>query len=84
MTMGHEQDTGAHSILFGLNRTEDERSLAIFLRLFGRKQLADTLIPRMTDAEITQTVDLLTSMLRNHLSEKEYHAFVLGNGDQDR
>jgi TorA maturation chaperone TorD len=80
--MGHENDTGAHTILFGLTRAEDERSLAAFLKLFSRDRLTDILIPRMTDAEIEQTVHLLTSIMRNHLSEKEYHTLFLGNGAQ--
>jgi hypothetical protein len=78
--MGTGNDSSAHAILFGLNRVEDERSLAIFLRLFARRELTDVLVPRMTDAEIRQTVDLLTTIMRNHLSKKEYHALFL-DGD---
>jgi len=78
--MGSESDTGAHDIVFGLNRTEDERSLASFLKLFSKEQLATVLIPRMSDAEIQQTVELLTGIMRNHLSEKEYHSLFLGDG----
>jgi len=78
--MGAENETGAHDILFGLNRTEDERSLAAFLRHFSKKQLTSVLVPRMSDAEIQQTVELLTGIMRNHLSEKEYHSLFLGDG----
>lgn len=71
----------AYDILFGLNRNEDERSLAAFLKLFSKDQLTSTLIPRMTDAEINNTVDLLTTIMREHLSEKEYHTLFLGDSD---
>jgi TorA maturation chaperone TorD len=76
--MSPEDKIDAHQILFGLNREEDERSLADFLRLFSEHRLTSVLIPRMTDKEISQTVERLTAILRNHLSEKEYHALFLG------
>ena len=76
--MAPDDKIDAHQILFGLNREEDERSLADFLQLFSEHRLTSVLIPRMTDVEIGQTVDTLTTILRNHLSEKEYHALFLG------
>ena len=76
--MVSEDKIDAHQILFGLNRKEDERSLTDFLKLFSERRLTSVLIPRMTDVEINQTVETLTAILRNHLSEKEYHALFLG------
>ncbi|MDW7772931.1 MAG: hypothetical protein SCH71_08580 [Desulfobulbaceae bacterium] len=77
--MDSENEAGGDTILFGLNRAEDERSLASFLKLFGREQLTAVLIPRMTAGEIEQIVDLLSAIMRNHLSEKEYHSLFLGD-----
>ena len=76
--MADDEKIDAHQILFGLNREEDERSLTDFLQLFSEHRLTSVLIPRMTDEEIDQTVETLTTILRNHLSEKEYHALFLG------
>ena len=76
--MADDEKINAHQILFGLNREEDERSLTDFLQLFSEHRLTSVLIPRMTDEEIDQTVETLTAILRNHLSEKEYHALFLG------
>jgi len=76
--MTDDEKIDAHQILFGLNREEDERSLTDFLQLFSEHRLTSVLIPRMTDKEIDQTVETLTAILRNHLSEKEYHALFLG------
>ncbi len=76
--MADDEKINAHQILFGLNREEDERSLTDFLQLFSEHRLTSVLIPRMTDIEIDQTVETLTAILRNHLSEKEYHALFLG------
>ena len=76
--MASDEKINAHQILFGLNREEDERSLTDFLQLFSKQRLTSVLIPRMTDEEIDQTIETLTAILRNHLSEKEYHALFLG------
>ena len=76
-----DQDIDFQEICFGLNRDTDERSLAIFLKLFSRNELLQTLIPRLGDDEIIQLVDQLTAVLRNHLQEEEYHELFLGDPD---
>lgn len=75
--MSSEPNRSPHDIVFGLNREEDERSLAAFLRLFSRKPFTDALIPRLSDDEIQGLVHLLTAVMRNHLSEQEYHELFL-------
>lgn len=66
-------------ICFGLNRATDERSLAIFLKKFNDNELLNTLIPRLSNEEITATLDFLTKLMRNHLQKQEYHNLFLGN-----
>lgn len=63
---------------FGLNRDTDERSLAVFLQMFTAGEMLDVLIPRLTDNDISQTVDFLTQMMKKHLQEDEYHTIFLG------
>lgn len=63
---------------FGLNRDTDERSLAVFLQMFTADKMLDALIPRLTDDDISQTVDFLTQMMKKHLQENEYHTIFLG------
>ena len=75
--MGSDHNTGADDILFGLSRSEDERSLASFLDHFCKEGFTSVLIPRMTDDEITRTVHFLTGIMRSHLSKQEYHALFL-------
>jgi TorA maturation chaperone TorD len=75
------RDMNFQEICFGLNRETDERSLDIFLQLFSRDELLQTLIPRLGDDEIIQLVDQLTTVLRNHLQEDEYHELFLGDPD---
>ena len=76
--MRPEEKIDPRRILFGLNREEDERSLSDYLRLFSEARLTSVLIPRMTDQEIALTVEMLTTIMKNHLSEDEYHALFLG------
>ncbi|MDU9047534.1 MAG: hypothetical protein Q3M30_01700 [Candidatus Electrothrix sp. Rat3] len=66
-------------ICFGLNRDLDEQSLALFLRLFSKDELLNTLIPRLEEEDITGLVQHVTELLHKHLAEKEYHELFLGD-----
>ncbi len=70
-------------MIFGLNRTTDEKSLLELLEQFSRKQLTQVLIPRMKDEEINQLADLLMNVLRSNLSHQEYHRLVLEDSDHN-
>jgi hypothetical protein len=63
---------------FGINRTTDEQSLISFLQHFSNDRLTSELVPRMTDQEITQVIDLLSGIMKNHLTGDEYHSLFLG------
>ena len=65
-------------MFFGLNRATDEQSLVAFLRQFSDDRLTRELVPRMSETEIHQVVDLLTHIMRTHLSSDEYHRLFLG------
>lgn len=69
----------ASEICFGLSRTTDEHSLAVFLQLFSREELLSVLIPRLEDQEILELVDTISLTMRKHLDEKEYHRLFLGD-----
>jgi hypothetical protein len=65
-------------MFFGMNRATDEQSLVAFLRQFSSDRMTAALVPRMSEEEIHQVVDLLTRIMRNHLSGEEYHRLFLG------
>ena len=65
-------------MFFGLDRATDEQSLITFLQQFSEDRLLGTLASRMSEEEIHQVVDLLTMVMRNHLSGEEYHSLFLG------
>jgi hypothetical protein len=62
---------------FGLNRETDERSLAAFLQMFAAPAMLEALIPRLSDDDINATVDFLTSLMKKHLQQDEYHTLFL-------
>jgi hypothetical protein len=64
-------------ICFGLSREADERSLAAFVQLFAAPPLLAALIPRLSDDDISATVDFLTRLMKKHLQEQEYHTLFL-------
>ncbi|MBA3013446.1 MAG: hypothetical protein KKD63_11280 [Proteobacteria bacterium] len=68
----------ASSICFGWDRATDERSLQAFLQRFCRPELLAVLTPRLTDSELTGLIDHISGLMKNHLSEKEYHSLFLG------
>lgn len=71
-------EQAVEQICFGLNLETDQRSLALFLQLFSRKEVIEVLIPRLNEEEIHHLVDSCTTILSRHLTEQEYHRLVLG------
>jgi hypothetical protein len=67
----------ASTICFGLDRATDEYSMKMFLARFTAPALLEQLLPRLSDSEILAMADFLTALLRQHLSEKEYHQLFL-------
>lgn len=66
-----------HQICFGLNREHNERSFSLFLQLIGNRELADVLAKRLSDEEIERFVADFTQLIRQHLTEDEYHQLFL-------
>lgn len=64
-------------ICFGLDPEQDKRSLLMFIQKFANPTLLETLVPRLQEQEITAVLDLLSSLMRQHMSDKEYHQLFL-------
>lgn len=71
-----------HDICFGWNRQSDEQSLKKFIRQFSSDSLLDTLIPKLTESEISLLVDTMSQVMHRHLSEKEYHQLFLSHNEE--
>ena len=60
-------------LAFGLSREEDEASLTVYLQKFSDDQLMEVLRKRLSDDEMVTLVDFIMGLLREHLTEEEYH-----------
>lgn len=66
-----------HQMCFGLNLELDRESINIFFQLMGRPALAKTLANRLSSEEIHELVHFFTGVLKNNMSEDEYHELFL-------
>lgn len=62
---------------FGLDRETDEKSLMIYLQKFSDDRFLETFVPRLSDQEMEEILDLISRLLKKHLKEQEYHQLFL-------
>lgn len=62
---------------FGLDRQTDENTIIYYLQKFSDDRLMAQMSRRMNDDELSALFNLLSGLLRKHLSEEEYHALFL-------
>ncbi len=67
----------ADHMCFGLTEELDRQSFVCFLQLAGNHEFAETLARRVSSEEIITFVDSFTNLLRQYLSEEEYHSLFL-------
>lgn len=66
---------------FGQDRETDEASLIVFLQKFSDDDLMETLRGRLDDGELDELFQLISRLLRKHLSQEEYHRLFLKDTD---
>ncbi len=62
---------------FGLNRETDENTVIFYLQKFSDDALMAVLRQRLDDKDLGALFDLVSDLLRKHLSEEEYHRLFL-------
>jgi len=62
---------------FGLDREGDEHTITYYLQKFSDDTLMALMRERMSDEDMTRLFDLLTYLLKQYLSETEYHSHFL-------
>jgi hypothetical protein len=67
---------------FGQDRDTDEASLIVFLQKFSDDDLMETLRGRLDDGELDELFQLISRLLRKHLSQEEYHRLFLKDTDK--
>lgn len=62
---------------FGLNRETDENTVICYLQKFSDDALMKHMIKVMSDEDLNEIFELISRMLKKHLSEPEYHRLFL-------
>jgi TorA maturation chaperone TorD len=68
---------------FGLNRETDENTIIYYLQKFSDDELMRQIVPKMKDAELSEIFELISRMLKRHLSEADYHRLFLKDEDHE-
>lgn len=70
-------ETYAGLVGFGLNRETNEATVRYYLQKFSDDALLEHLAPLLSDAELSEIFDMITRLLKNHLTESDYHRLFL-------
>ena len=62
---------------FGLDREVDEHTVICYLQKFSDDALMARLVHRLSDEELSEIFGLISRLLKEHLSETEYHQLFL-------
>jgi hypothetical protein len=62
---------------FGFDRETDENTVRYYLQKFSDDALTDKMMKRLSNDELSEIFYLITKVLKNHLSEPEYHSLFL-------
>ena len=62
---------------FGADRKTDESTVICYLQKFCDDMLIEQLMPRLSDDELSEIFDLITRLLKKHLTNVEYHRLFL-------
>lgn len=62
---------------FGLNREVDEYTLTYYLQKFSDDRFMALIRKRMSSLDMESLFDLLTRLLKQYLTEEEYHKHFL-------
>ena len=62
---------------FGLDRETDENTVICYLQKFSDDTLMKHIIKLMSDEDLNELFEMISRMLKKHLSETEYHQLFL-------
>ena len=62
---------------FGLNREVNGYALTYYIQKFGDDRLMAVMRERMSDGDMEELFNLLARLLKNYLTEEDYHRYFL-------
>ena len=73
----HFVETYAGLVGFGSDRKTDEDTVIYFLQKFSDDTLMQTILPRLSNDDLSEIFFMITGLLKKHLKESEYHDLFL-------
>jgi hypothetical protein len=70
-------DTYDGLVGFGADRDTDENTVLYYLQKFSDDLLMKTLLKRLSEDELSEIFNLITRLLKAHLTDTEYHDLFL-------
>ena len=68
---------------YGADRETDENTLIYYLQKFSDDKFMAMITKRMTDNEMLELFNMINRLLKNHLTEMEYHNQFLKDAHGD-
>jgi len=62
---------------FGFNRETDEKTVCYYLQKLSDDILMEKLLTKLSDDELEELFALMTRLLKQHLTDAEYHQLFL-------
>ena len=62
---------------FGFDRQTDENTLIYYLQKFSEDRLMETIRDRMSDSDMEMLFAMLARLMKQYLTEEEYHRHFL-------
>ena len=69
--------------VFGLDRKLNEEAIWFYLQKFADDSMMKLILPKLKDSELEFLHDLIFTVLKNHLTESEYHSIFLKDGTHE-
>jgi hypothetical protein len=66
---------------FGFDREVDEATLTCYLQMFADDRLMALIRNRMSEADMEVLFDMISRLLKQYLTEPEYHEYFLRDMD---
>ena len=65
---------------FGWDRDTDVETVKFYIQKFAEDSFMDILIKKLSEEELEEVYSTINRLIRNHLSETEYHRHFLKDG----
>ena len=62
---------------FGMDRETDEKTIIYYLQKFSDDTFMETILKRLSDSELEEIFSLISRLLKEHLTEREYHRLFI-------